>query len=201
MDNQQTFVVGGMAFSDAQMATVAQTELKRIELLNSKINYEDMKSLKILFDKAYDNHVFQTPIGLSYMLSLRNHLINSGEMGLEDKPIIVPPFTLVTPGKEEAPKAPETPEITPDFEQIWKARIDVQKKEKQEALLKLRNSIILNVILAVLIIVLFIISQTGNNPTILNYRTKIINQYSEWEQDLNEREQIIKEKESRIIDE
>ena len=40
-----------------------------------------------------------------------------------------------------------------------------------------------------------IISLTGNNPTIINYRSKILNQYAEWEQELKEREAAISQKE------
>ena len=56
----------------------------------------------------------------------------------------------------------------------------------------------INIGLVILVIVLFVISQTGNNPTVLNYKTKIINQYTSWEQELEQREQVVKEKEAEL---
>jgi hypothetical protein len=45
---------------------------------------------------------------------------------------------------------------------------------------------------------MFVITSTTNNATVLNYETEIINRYEDWEQDLNEREQKVKEREEEL---
>ena len=64
-------------------------------------------------------------------------------------------------------------------------------KKKEDANKKLNISIWINVILAILVIAMFVIANTGNNPNILNYENAVINKYAEWEQELRERENRI----------
>ena len=46
----------------------------------------------------------------------------------------------------------------------------------------------MNIVLIIIVIAMFAISLTSGSTTILNYETKIINKYEEWEQELDERE-------------
>jgi hypothetical protein len=63
---------------------------------------------------------------------------------------------------------------------------------------KLRYSILGNVILVILVIALFAIAITGENANAINYRRAIQNEYSEWEQELTERENTVREKEREL---
>ena len=51
-----------------------------------------------------------------------------------------------------------------------------------------------------LIVAMFAITFTSKNPNILNYRQAITNEYSTWEQELTEREKVIREKERQLGD-
>ena len=57
---------------------------------------------------------------------------------------------------------------------------------------------IINIILILLVIAMFAISMSGNRPTVLNYRRTIENEYSSWKQQLDEREQAVREKEREL---
>ena len=57
---------------------------------------------------------------------------------------------------------------------------------------------ILNILLILLVIAMFVITLTGNNPTILNYEQKLQNKYAGWEQELTERENAVREKEREL---
>ena len=61
-----------------------------------------------------------------------------------------------------------------------------------------RQRTILCAVLFCMVLLMFAISMTGNNPTILNYKSTILNQYAEWEQQLTERENKIREKEAEL---
>ncbi len=67
---------------------------------------------------------------------------------------------------------------------------DKNSEEQQETKLQKRCRILLsvNIVLVIIIIAMFAISLTSGSTTILNYETKIINKYEEWEQELDERE-------------
>lgn len=51
----------------------------------------------------------------------------------------------------------------------------------------------------ILVIVMFVISTTSSNPNILNYERAIQNRYVEWEQQLSDREQVVREKEKELL--
>ena len=45
---------------------------------------------------------------------------------------------------------------------------------------------------------LILLSLRSDLPTIVNYRTAIVNEYSEWEQELTERERAVREAERAL---
>ena len=53
----------------------------------------------------------------------------------------------------------------------------------------------MNVLLLVAVIAMFVIALSSSHPNILNYRSAILNEYASWQQELSEREQIIRDKE------
>ncbi|MGN0402770.1 MAG: hypothetical protein ACI4HQ_11020, partial [Acetatifactor sp.] len=59
-------------------------------------------------------------------------------------------------------------------------------------------SLILNVLLVVAIMVMFRITLKSNNPNVLNYERVITDKYATWEEELTERERIIREKEKEL---
>ena len=81
---------------------------------------------------------------------------------------------------------------------IWKSRLDMQQEKEAELQQRCKKLKCIAAMLAVLVIVLFAISLTGKNPTIINYRSKIVNQYASWEQELKEREAVVREKEAQL---
>ena len=72
------------------------------------------------------------------------------------------------------------------------------KVKKDNTKEMLRKSIWLNIALIVLVVGMFFITMFGENTNILNYRYKIENEYSIWQQELEEREAIIREKEAQF---
>ena len=70
-----------------------------------------------------------------------------------------------------------------------------QEKEKD----KLRTSMLVNAVLVILIALMFYITTTSKNPNIINYEKALQNKYVDWEQELTEREQQIREKEKELL--
>ena len=77
-------------------------------------------------------------------------------------------------------------------------RIFQVKESKDDTKEMLQKSIWLNIALVVLVIGMFLITMFGENTNIINYRYKIQNEYSIWQQELEEREAIIREKEAKM---
>lgn len=188
-EEKQVYIVGGIAFYDVESAKTAQNELKRIELLDEKMDYGDVESVAVVYDKARKNHIFKTPIGISYMMRLQNCLVQNRYPGISEMPIYV---------QTEYGKQKENEKEKSHSNEFWKARLENSREETKKQREKLRLSVGLNLLLTVLVIALFIISQTGNNPTVLNYRSKIIDQYAQWQQQLEERELAVEQKEAEL---
>ncbi|MBR4759720.1 MAG: hypothetical protein IK078_06195 [Lachnospiraceae bacterium] len=204
------YVVGGIVFTDVEQAKLAAAEAKRIEALNANINYENPKSVLSLYNKAQANHVFRTPVGVSYMLQLRGYLCEQGIDPDSLAPIEVPEAESAKVqmkagadataaaggnGTEDADADPLGRLSEGHQIKVFEARIEAQKKRAQELKNRIMQQWFIIGALALIIVAMFIISLTGNNPTILNYRSKIINQYSEWEKELTERENALSLKE------
>lgn len=192
MEDQKIYLVGGIAFTDMKQAKLAQIEQKRIEILDEKLNYNDIEAVANVYKKARDNRTFQTPVGITYMLRLYDWLIKNKYEGVDKM------YVIMDQASERAEVDDLEKGLLSERDELWKSRLDAKNKKLNETAMKLRTSVFVNIVLVVLVIVLFIISQTGNNPTILNYKTKIINQYSVWEQELQEREQAVEEKEAQL---
>ncbi len=192
MEEQKIYLVGGIAFTDIKQAKLAQIEQKRIEVLDEKLNYNDIEAVANVYKKARDNRTFKTPVGITYMLRLYDWLKKNNYEGIDKMYVIM----------DTVPSNPEVDDLEKGMiserDSLWKSRLEAQKKKEQSVVAKLRTSVIVNVVLVVLVILLFVISQTGNNPTVLNYKTKLINQYTSWEQELEQREQAVEEKEAEL---
>lgn len=192
MEEQKIYLVSGIAFTDMKQAKLAQIEQKRIEVLDEKLNYNDIDAVANVYKKARDNRTFQTPVGITYMLRLYDWLKKNDYEGI-DKMYVIMDLESSKTKIDDLEKG-----LMTERDEIWKSRLDAQKSREKTLSAKLRTSLFVNLVLVVLVILLFVISQTGNNPTILNYKTKIINQYTAWEQELEQREQAVEEKEAEL---
>lgn len=192
MEEQKIYLVGGIAFTDIKQAKIAQIEKKRIEVLDEKLNYNDMEAVANVYKKARDNRTFQTPVGINYMMRLYHWLKNNNYEGI-DKMYVVMDMETAKPVTD-----PQDNDGRTERDNIWKSRLQAEKHKRKEVVEKLRLSLVANAVLIVLVILLFVISQTGSNPTVLNYKTNIINQYTSWEQELEQREKVVEEKEAQL---
>ena len=52
--------------------------------------------------------------------------------------------------------------------------------------------------MVVMIIAMFVIALESDHPNIINYRREVVNEYSEWEQELTEREQAVRAAEREV---
>ena len=72
------------------------------------------------------------------------------------------------------------------------------EKKIEQGKKRLRISLIVNLFLAVLVVGMVIITLTSDQPNIVNYENKIVDKYAQWQQELEEREQAVREKEQEL---
>lgn len=179
MRNEERLIVDGYLYGNEDDVKLAQEEKKTAEYLESKINYDDIQTTLRIYNKAIKDKIFKTPAGFEFLKKMRNEMIKRGMP--EENIGGIPLYKVFSKEEDNKP-----------------VRI-FQVKEKDDGSKEmLRFSLWANIALIILVIAMFAITIMGENVNILNYRYKIENEYSIWQQDLEEREAAIREKEAEL---
>ena len=179
-DTKKQYTVNGYLFGDLSDVEIAEQELSKIKYIDKKIERHNGETILAVYQTALEKRMFRTPVGYSYLQQMQKRLVS---MGIEKDRIPAIPLYQVFNDKYKTQERP--------------TRITVKKKTPPDVK-KLRYSIMGNVLLVILVIVLFVITLTGENANIINYRHAIQNEYSEWEDELTERENTVREKEREL---
>lgn len=192
-----TYIVEGYAFGSKEEAETAERELAKVRSLNEKIDEDNLAAVKLVYTRALDQQIFETQIGMSYLRNLQIHLINEGVLRTDEYPMPVPWSKYRAELEEKRLKEEYRAEAREIREE---ARGKIQEAREVAAMVKRksRTYIVAIGVLLALVIGMFFITFTGDNPNIVNYRTAVLNQYADWEQELNEREAVIREKEAEL---
>lgn len=184
MADKTDWVVEGFQFGTEQDAKLAKDESVRVKRLEEKIDYNNPEMIHAVYKKAVDNRVFKTPVGYEFLKKLQVILkeISDSKEEIADIPV------------QGVYSLRET--TNPAVERI-KASQAKPKPTKKE--IGLRTLIFVNVVLVLLVALMFYISMTGSNATVLNYKRAVQNEYSQWEKELSERESAIREKERELL--
>lgn len=175
--------VGGYHFFTEKDAQIARMEEQKIEYLEERMDYSSPESIRYVYEKAIHERLFKTPVGLRYLDKLRDFLENQPET--EPGDVIDIPLYVSFDSELRAQASPARQRVVPD-----------RKKDKEKT--KFTLSVILNILLVFAILSMFYISFVSEQPNIVNYERAIVNKYASWEQDLTDREQLIREKEREL---
>lgn len=184
MADNHDLSVGGFLFFTENDARIAEAELKKIEYLESRIDYSRPESILLVYEKTIHERIFMTPVGLQYLKGLQDYLLAQPGINREDVPDI--PLYSTFGAKIRAQDKPA------------KNRIKSSPEERDRARSRFLISVVLNVLLTLAIISMFWISLKSDNPNIINYERNLTNKYASWEQELTEREQQIRKKELEL---
>lgn len=180
-ETKDQYTVNGFLFGDKADVEIANQELSAIQFIEKKITGQSAETVLAVYQAALEKKMFRTPVGYCYLRDLQKRMIKGGV----DKERI-PPISLYQV-YNDAYKVQERPR-----------RITQTKKEINPDRRLMRNSIWANIIMFFIILALFIITLTGENANVLNYRNVITNEYSTWEEELKSREQAVREKEREL---
>lgn len=180
MEDKKWKVIDGFLFVKEENISLAKEELDKITYLEERMNYNNPRSVLVIYKKMLENKIFKSPSGICYLHKIFEYLCES-DINEED----IPPIPIYTMQDESIPK------------QEYKDRtikIKAQKRIKQRKY-SLRIAWMINVALILMILAMFFITATSEQPNVLNYKTVLENKYASWEQELTERENILREKE------
>lgn len=179
MKNEERLIVDGYLYGNEDDVKLAKEEKKTAAYLEAKINYDDVQTTLKIYNKAIKEKIFKTPAGFEFLKKMRSEMIKRGVP--EETVGGIPLYKVFSKEEENKP-----------------VRI-FQVKENNDGIKEmLRFSLWANIALIIVVIGMFVITIMGENVNILNYRYKIENEYSIWQQELEEREAVIREKEAEL---
>lgn len=178
---EERYIVGGFVFASKQEAEQAKKELDAIKFVKEKTNLNKPEVVLQVYNKMVEEKLFVTSVGNFYLYELQKYLFSVPSIDRE----MITPIEIIHPTLEGNLKEEKPSEVKKKSEQKNKKGIDMEQKYKR--------SMILNLILAISVVGMFLITATGNHPTILNYEQELINRYATWEQELTEREAALRE--------
>lgn len=174
-------MVEGYLFMNEEDAETARQEKKKIEYLEQHINYSSAESVLRIYKKAIAERIFKTPVGHDFLKAMRNRLLESGQVKEEE----IPPVVLFTTYNMRMRKS-----YAPAKQYV---KAQEEKKARWPVI-----SLMANLILALAVAAMFAITLKSENPNILNYEKNLVNRYAAWDQELREREQVVREKEREL---
>ena len=172
-------VVDGFVFPSYKEAQIAIKEQQNIDVIKQRTPYSNPHAVYELYVKLIERDIFKTVVGYSFWHELRQQLLQEYQYPEDDLPDI------------EIPKRMEYDSVTEINQSVMKNKFEHLLVVKQ------RMSIVI-VALVVIIIGMFVIAVINPNAEYVNIENKVLNKYSAWEEDLQQREQVIKEKEEQL---
>jgi hypothetical protein len=182
MGSTENLVVGGFQFGSPDDAATAREEEKKIQYIVGRLNYDEPEGVLAIYNKIINNRLFVTPIGNRFLFEIQEYLKCQDEIKKEDI-VPIPLYTLLSPSMKINDPLPS---------------VRIKKKKEKTYLQQYNRARGLIILLIIMIAGMFYISMTANNPNVLNYKWKLENQYASWEEELTQREQIVREKEKEL---
>lgn len=179
MNNEERLTVDGYLFMNDADVKSATEEKKKIEYLETKIDYSNIEITLKIYEKAVKEKIFKTPVGYDYLNKMRSEMIKRGMP--EEK---IPPIRLF-----------KNFSVVDDDKPIRILQVKGKVEDNKELL---RFSLWMNIALFLLVVGMLFITLMGENTNILNYRYKLENDYAIWEQELIEKEAELLEREKAL---
>lgn len=212
------YVIGDFSFETEEEAREAQKEVQAISYIMKEIDNEDPKAVLAAYQQMIKKDLFHTKLGLGFLEDMRKQLLALPEIDAADLPPVPSPSPKPETDriliKEEVPAPKEIVEKKEEPKPAAKQRTERKTAakqrterttagEKMEVELKRykklsRLLLIACITMLIIIIGMFAINATSQNPTILNYEEKIVDKYASWEEELDAREQELNEREQKL---
>lgn len=173
--DDEKLVAAGFIFSNEVVAEKAKKEMNAVAYLRGELSKMDATHLLRAYKGLIDKEVFDTAEGYTFLKDVQRDLINDDTIDNDD----IPPIPVYDPSEVKRRQIElEEPK--------WKGRF--------------RSLLIVAIALAACVVFMFVLTATQDSPNIINYKTKLENKYSSWEESLNKREEQVREKEEELLE-
>lgn len=170
-----------------------EKEREAIAYIRSNVDLEDTQVVEKLYHKLIKDNYFETQVGMEFLKELKQKRVAQARQSGK-KESVKHRSKAQTIEQEQLEKRREAKRRAREAEK----REQVRREQKEKRNLRFRVSVMANILLVLVIVAMFVISQTSDNITITNYEEKILDRYEAWEKELQAREAWIVEKEKEL---
>lgn len=176
---KEELIVDGFVFSSVSEAQIARKEKETIDIIRNRTPIEEGKICFELYSKLIEREMFKTMVGYSFLYELRQCLITKFGYSEESLPTV------------RLPKRMEYEKVNEINKSVLEARLE------RMSLIAKRLKIVIAA-LSFMIIAMFVIAAINPNAGYVNTEKKVLDKYASWQEELEKREQAVKEKEAEL---
>ena len=184
-------IVEGFVFENEEEYQLALKDAELFDILWNKIKKSDRNVATELYDTLLTSDKIKTVVGMYNVKMLQNYLIQNGYVSESE----INPIVGFVGRKVSTTDAMKSFEYSNRMKYMVNQKMN-DKLEKYKATVATLKVVVL--ILAVVIAVMFVVQANGGTANYASAKEAVIDEYSEWEQDLNDREKEVKEKEEEL---
>lgn len=183
-------LLDGFQFSEPEAYNAAAKDKQIIAYLEKQVDITNADQALRVYQQAIAQDLFSSVVGYTFLKELQEALLQEEKLSQAS----------LTP----IPVKTQTKVIEKTVEKPVEVRVPVKEKSpappdgKYRA--KNRSLVIIIILLAATIGAMFFILLSSNLPNIVNYRTKIVNEYSSWETELKDKEHALDLREQELND-
>ncbi len=182
-------LLDGFQFSDSEAYDAAAKDKQIIAYLQKQVDITNADQALRVYQQAIAQDLFSSVVGYTFLKELQEALISEGKL-TQESATAIPVKSQVRTVEKTVEKRVEVP--VPAKEN---SRPPDGKYRKRN-----RSLMVVIVILVAMVGAMFFILLSSNLPNIVNYRTKIVNEYSSWETELKDKEHALDLREQELND-
>lgn len=191
------YKIGDFSFDTQEEAMEAQKEAQAIAYIMKQIDMDQPQMALEAYRQMIQQDLFHTKLGIAFLADMRRQLVELPQMQGQEIPQVPGVKEPDSEAKNRASAATSVQDQTPE-ENLASADDAAPQKDIIYYRRMAHVLLVACVTMLAIIIGMFIINQTSNHPTILNYEEKIIDKYAQWEEQLDQREQELNERERQL---
>ncbi len=181
---ENVYKVSGYEFADAHEYKEAKREEETVEYIKANTDLNDINKVLKLYHKLVERKTLKTVIGFTFLCELRNKILSAGIVTVDNLPGI---------RIEKSEKEPRVYDNVLEKEQEQRHLVMIE-----EFKIKLRNSRIISIFLAAIIIIMILIAVFSDRSMYSIYENQVIDKYESWQKTLDEREKDLNQREQAL---
>lgn len=177
--DQNSLIVDGFVFPSYKEAQVAVKEKMNIDIIKERTPLQDSKVCFDLYSKLIEREMFKTMVGFSFLNELRHHLLVDFGYKEQDLPLVKLPKRM-------------------EYDKVNEMNQGVLKSKLERATQSAKRLKFLVFVLTFMVVAMFVIAVINPNTGYINTEAKVLDKYSAWQEELEQREQVVKEREAEL---